>query len=500
MSSLPFLSFLILDKVLINLSVKEKLRCKIVCKDWKQMIESHANIITLCIYDDIFPVYSSSSVNRFIGLNNSFKAKNLKLLLSFSAFENLRSLKRLYIYFNNPSNDLMFNSINLIEFTRLEELEVDCKQFHVTEINLPNLKQLTLKEFFSNGQMQMDTPNLEELIIFKNFNYLTLKYPEKIKYLKTNVIDSSVKQLNNLETLACLYFSCIDTTILVHLPKLKQITIGNKNPFQFAPINILNELIRQKANLKRDDLRIDFVCFDKYSHIPEFQFFNYENASFHYLLDMPKLKVVNEVYTNLINNLPFEFQLHYTSLIQSFTRIPHDFCDKFSNIKRIHLDSLFVYNDLIQFLKKNRYLTELFLNLNFANQLSCDLLNQLSIIVPHLTFLKLNARSWSMVNYNFLNKLHLLQSIEFRYAFLPLEFLYFFINRSYNYDLLSKFSFIGEVIRLEFNFSHQHFSYSELSFKTAAEMNNFDCFLDFLKSHKYCQKILLDRPHYNLSK
>ena len=181
------LEIYLLSKILCQLPLKDKLRCRQVSRKFLFTIDSQCSKCLAIIqrsrcfartvwFDDYRPVEHSNSI--------LFKKNSLKLFESnILRSRYFLNLKKLSLDFGDKIPDLAV----LNQFEQLETLQLDfganqlCKD---DRLHLPKLKNLKCHLTASNGHLIFDTQQLEKLEVVNSFEFLRFVRPATVKQIK----------------------------------------------------------------------------------------------------------------------------------------------------------------------------------------------------------------------------------------------------------------------------------------------------------------------------
>ena len=326
------------------------------------------------------------------------------------------------------------NSLN--RFSQLVQLEIygyPCDGKPVN-LNLPKLSVLAFHFINVRSPLYIDCPVLTVMLYKREppaKSLLTVKHPETVKRLETDMSGSKLAPFKNVECLVTEGFDLINEVTLLSLPKLKELyyNAGIKEPFRGlnGGIDILNMpdmldiLDRVKGALSK------FLNSVRLLREPNFKF---RFAGF--LLTPKKLdeidfgvqagreSVYNEyVYMknyHLIDpdvSLDFIERLDYTRLMRGTAgELPAGFFEKFPSLSSIEAGSAFVQDadHFLWFLKSLSPLRRLVLKYQFLND---EFYEQLPTSAPLLVELDLHDFRLDM-NFDFISKFARLSWLDVR--------------------------------------------------------------------------------------
>ena len=317
-------------KIFNQLSIRDSIKCRQVCKDWLSIIDC----LRYTRFDFHVSDYERSEIKNFDEKGCDF------WILNFEKF--VRSI----------TIDPKFSRIKVMKGIRcisgVENLDVLVNHFHeLEELNLwsaPNVRKfvlnLKLLKKFKFGcppnEVKLETPSLTHLMT-KDLSNFEICYPEQIKYLQVNNA-SNLTKFKNLEILIIDdYFgetiSHLSVDLLHQLPKLKR--VHNCCKLENFPENIDQIPIDRHSELQvyYYGFRINSDLFGNFDWTIEMSIiFNMrEWTSF-----------VARNYSKSMDDNPHSFPyLDYTQLLDEFNQnIPNDFWKKISNLKAIVLRNL----------------------------------------------------------------------------------------------------------------------------------------------------------------
>lgn len=246
-----------LNEILINvfkqLELLDLLKCRLVCRDWKNLV-SKVMIEELVLdcgqikLDE--PIIFSKFINRTkwfkirTPYKNVIKTKNNSSLDTLSSMFDLINLKRLRI--NSPIDYNAFEIGNLNKFTNLEQLEIGYyNRQSSAQLYLPNLKTFYFRSN-SIGSLQVNSNTLE-ILSCTDLNQIKLKQPETIKYLEIDHFkENDLADFKNVEYLQI--YSVNEPTkenILNSFPNLKRIRILPNYDQEFDYYKNIGDFVKQ---------------------------------------------------------------------------------------------------------------------------------------------------------------------------------------------------------------------------------------------------------------
>lgn len=274
------LPILVVQEIVSYLSLKDRLKCRLVSKHWKFAIETAAGPRSLCIYSRDYPVGLKWCFcgGEAICEDMTFyrAASDPEIFIDFySRIELFENLRKLCLY--RIKMDKFLKDLPLLK--KLEVLMII--QFIYTNGQTPlriELKSSSLKKFLvknraQGGQSVVDlidfnTPNLSSLVFLHHHgsvDSVKFRYPGKIKHLECVEFESSMSELTNLETLNCLKIVCpFKLTDFESLQKLELFPLKNEES-NYSELGYIKEIIisdynqtkraTQKEKLRNPSLR-----------------------------------------------------------------------------------------------------------------------------------------------------------------------------------------------------------------------------------------------------
>ena len=371
-----------------NFNLNEKLRLRLVCKQWKQLID-HFGQENLAIWDSqsdtpSFPYAaqwpdSKKPINlyselldlqsfRVIDVNDDFR----RIDLSSFFFQNLRRLcifKLQEPYAEDDEEkkgerryDALLNCLN--ELKKLNSLYFASSRIEDSLVlNLPELKFLCLEKVIIHRRLVLQTPNLMKFIFFskdeqRNGEEWDERVDEKIDFVYPNVIKHvecqafRYRKFSNLETLTCQ--RVVQTFNLENFPFLKQLSIY---PIE-EEMPMIKELKRQKIFLRRNSLIISIYGCANWSGeiatnfgmlrvtVPRIHMIDsdrwiklkYDAQIYYYhLKDMAMYEELARFYPRMTGfAMPWHFMADYPNLLDCFKgSIPADFFNRYTKVSAV---------------------------------------------------------------------------------------------------------------------------------------------------------------------
>ena len=260
-ASLPTL---VLNEIFSYLSVKERIKCKGVCRAWKLEIElREQQRDTLILHVGPYPWnlrWRQTNNSGLMKFENSFEVKvNPKHSVSIKLLEKTKKLAIL----NFSNCDASLHSPNLQsyldyfkQFEDIEEIEIrNCLLAGTLNFDLPKLKVLVIEG--SLNKLALNCPSLEVLLWNWPIPEIDFRNTKKLKRLICLGWPATVSfgcKLESLEYLELFADDPVDDLPLDQMPKLKRLMVYSNNPQ--TDLEIIRE--QQKRNSMKN-LEIFFV-------------------------------------------------------------------------------------------------------------------------------------------------------------------------------------------------------------------------------------------------
>ena len=453
--------------ILTNLSVQEKLRCRLVCKKFKSIVDNYIKVDRLTV---LGPNSTEFSKNWFFSNlpNDGHDLVFVQINFLLNQIDKLRifsRLKRLFISFEDSEEELDFES-SLNQLKQLKELNLHSTRLKAgTSLNLSQLEVLSLEWAASiTGVIKLDTPKLSAFKSNQKLQNFQFHHPESIRYLFVNH-DAGVGQFVNLEILFSSNYSFFRPEMLQRQTKLKQLQAFREatGDGEYDDLIVFDKIYQEKQRLGLKHLKM-FVSGLEYSY--------YQNAFHH----EDESYMILENYANTIPVLPFVKRLDYGDLLQIFVNgIPASLPSKLPNIQEIScLDAVIDLNDFFRFLKNCQCLNSLTLDCTpFTDQHHYD---RLAELCKKLTFLHLIITDKStVINFDFILNFKFLCGLILKRE-LPYEFIELLLTKLRTFKLLN-FIYKGRVSGVTFNRNDQ----PPVQFGQSWNYFQFDSLEEFLK-------------------
>ena len=239
------------------LSLKERVKCRRVCKAFRSVVDS-IRTRELFVFDEWSheevtwfdsgrPVHSKNSITVDY-VKFAFLSRGLRIF-----GDNLKFLSLKCQMWTSNLNCLSW----LVQLEELWILRVYCLSIHgKVTLRLPKLKKLAFSVFkqlsSKNCVLLLDTPSLEDVRVERNLQWVQFKFGTAVKSLQidrceqTNEMLDQFMELKNLERFSCtdpVFLDAFD--ILKFKPDLKRIDCHHHESGK--QVDVIEKLLRQKA-------------------------------------------------------------------------------------------------------------------------------------------------------------------------------------------------------------------------------------------------------------
>lgn len=414
------LPILVLREIFSFLSVKERAKCRAVCRDWKQQVDWYdEGRDSLLFHTGLYSLnkhWSWTNRKGLVRIENSFEIRNFEFLKNAPTISKLKSLKRLKKImlvdgqsFYRASDLLVFRELQnyLKAFEECEELEIeDFLLAGHTLIRLFKLKVLVLKMLKLYCKLEIDCPALEVLIVGvmdANNHEVTYKNLSNLKHLE---VTSSVLNFASFERFPKLksisFFndaSSFSSDLLSYTPALKRLIFYTSNPQ-----SDYRELIRQKELYNLDnDLQVFINGFD----LNESEMFAISPDRTTIDIDEQCIDGVFNFYPRMMDSkINWVVMLDYDLLHSKFKIVPADWFSRFGGVDILWLKRAPSGHHLTGFLKQCPALDKLVLSLaKFSDARLLDLCFSLTPSIRELAIYENDYSAVANFDYSFLYNL-----------------------------------------------------------------------------------------------
>ena len=345
---------LVLNEIFGYLSVKERVRCKGVCRTWKEEIELREQkndtlVLHLGPYRSNIR-WTETNNRRLMKYENSFQMKNLAFMehpLTRSLLKKTKKLAILELHFDylRPATSTIQSYLGYFQHC-VEELEI--RSFYMREtpltFNMPKLKVLVLNDSLIK-KLVLNCPSLEVLFWGRGMKEICFQNAKKLKRLICYGWPVTVSLKGKFSSLLYLNLYAdsdepVSDRLLERMPKLERLVIYSSNPQ--ADLEVIREQQKRFGleNLEvlfngfRDPVQIDLDTEDPKLSIAD------------WCVDL-----LHENYSKLAENSPWRVYLDYSQLISKFKILPSNFFERFREPFVIEITEVANYKHLLGFLK-----------------------------------------------------------------------------------------------------------------------------------------------------
>ena len=332
-------------KIFNQLSIRDSIKCRQVCKDWLTIID--------CLrYTSLD--FRVSSIERSDTITYGKKIdlwilnfeKFFRSVIIDPKFSRIKVMNDTGSYLSEVENlDVLIN-----HFKELEVLNLLTAPEKLV-INLKFLKKLNFN--YPPNEVKLETPSLTHLITERISNF-EICYPEQIKYLDTQLdfdFNKILIKFKNLEILIINYSRNISQLPgnLNRFPQLKRIYIG-------YDWHNLNKRLEQIPIDRHSKLQVYYYGFRINSDLfGNYDWTNIKNSKEHYDEDGEWTSFMARNYSTSIDDNPYTFNLDYTRLFDEFGQnVPNDFFKKISKFDTIRIRNLDDEAKILKFLDSSK--------------------------------------------------------------------------------------------------------------------------------------------------
>ena len=359
-SDLPRLTF---DEILSYLNVKEQIRCKAVCRNWKHGVERwEKNRQSLVFHLRTFLTNVKWTHNAtLMRLENSFPIPNLDFLRRPFTQLYFKKLKKAAILDIHLS--YLFGN-NYQRFGQCIDWLVECEELEVfgfylegkTTFDLPKLKVLVLKKVDAD-RLEFKCSALEVLVLQSKVKQIEFKCTKSLKHLAvTNTgslnFRSSTSKFSSLESMNLFNNDFINTPykreleqirgdLLRYTPNLKKLIC-----YSAHAASTFEQLEAQRVRYGLVDLQILMAGFR------ESRFDLVQNESqFMIIADSAEINKVFDDYPKLVEPCSWDTHIDYSAVAQKFRILPNTFFTNFPNVISFEIKQVTSYKHLFAFLR-----------------------------------------------------------------------------------------------------------------------------------------------------
>lgn len=312
---------------------------------------------------------------------------------------NIDCLLRLKI--DNLRDNYKITLKHISQFVKLEILEIfldQCQKQDNRKLCLPNLRVLSFTSNYKYTAVDLNLPKLDTLDLnCYSIDSIKFSNPLTVKRLKVYDFMPELAQFANLEYFEC--FSSIQNAQLLSMfANLKELQIEND---QFK---MLSQILRQKAKLERDDLKVFFQSYQ----LETVNDLNYFRRDLYYFYN-GMISVQMNKYSHLADNLDWVDEINYSHLMQLVIKLPLDFFEKYCNIQKLYVyGSVKDPEHLKAFISNCRNLGHLRIDNGHLEQTWFDRLPEISLLTELEIYEDLNVQ----LNFNFIGRMFYLKEFK----------------------------------------------------------------------------------------
>lgn len=375
---------LVLNEIFGYLSVKEQIKCKSVCRSWRQEIElreTKRDTLVLHLGAYLWNIRWSQTANgKLIKYENSFEVKQLTFLKHSLTRRLLEKTKKLAIvnYHKNFFDPrIMISNVHpyIDHFKACVEIEIRSFELKgVLLFDLPKLKTLTIKDCLID-KLVLNCPSLESL--FCNWTAKEIQF-QTAKKLKRFVCFGCPVKVSHGKFASLEYLNLfvangerVSDRLLDQMPKLERLVLYSRNPL--ADLKSVREQ-QERCGLKQLDIRIA-----GFSEPVEIALEGDVTGTVKLDLCVDQLF---DGYAKLVENSPWKACLDYSALFDKFKLLPSNFVERFREASVIEISSVASYTHLFEFIRCYPFVQQL--RIHFSKVKANLILDQMHLLAPAL--------------------------------------------------------------------------------------------------------------------
>ena len=346
----------VMDRILGYLSVKERVRCKGLCRSWREEIElREPKSDTLVLHTGPYPWnmhWTQTNNRRLMKFENSFQMKNISILDHPMTRALLEKTKKLAIV-QLSRNDFVDSNFEpyLGHFKHcIEEIEIRNFRLQGTlKFDLPKLKVLVINNCPAD-KFVLNCRSLEVLFWSRKVNEIRFQNAKKLKRLICFGWPATVSLNGKFDALEYLYVLAdepVNNRLLDRMPKLKRLVLYHDDEMKMADLEIIRE---QQKRLGLKNLEVLFNAFRDPVEVAFSHSDGYEDRWVQNLF---------ENYSKLVENSPWSIDIDYSKLFSKFKILPSNFFERFNEFALIEISAVTSYSHLFGFLKSCPYVQTL---------------------------------------------------------------------------------------------------------------------------------------------
>ena len=222
-----------------------------VCRNWLILVDKLVKFRSIIINEESEPfILKLFQTGQLVDYENALVVGSSRYLNRPSLEAIWKNIRKLVVY-NCDVDYNCFDELEHLETMKSENKVIDLKRVpKLVTINLKKLKILNLQLKLSvHTYYVLDTPVLHSLkaATVENFE---LRFPLQLINLECAVYNERIKAFSNLRTLICTRIDIYNGKLFQNLRKLEQFQVNCIDKLD------LNELLREKEELKLDRLKI----------------------------------------------------------------------------------------------------------------------------------------------------------------------------------------------------------------------------------------------------
>ena len=414
---------LVLNEIFGFLSVKQRVRCKCVCRSWKAEIElreQKRDALVLHFGPYLWNVrWCETNNRRPMKFENSFEVKRLTFL-KHPLTRSLLKIKKLAIvqYCRNNFIQEAFNlQPYLIYLKHCEEIELRGLRLEPTlTFNLPKLKVLVLNNS-PLDKLVLNCPSLEVLFWNQRVDEIHFQSVKKLKRLicfgwpaKVSPKDKMFERVEYLNFFTANH-DPVKGSLLNQMPKLKRFVLYSSNPQTDL------EIIRAQESYGLNNMEILLSGFRD----PTGSGLCQDAHGIVYIDKRADSLLKN--YPKLVENSPWRVCINYSKLYSQFGVLPSNFFERFHSPSAIEISSVRNYMHLLGFLKCYPFVEQLYIHWSKVDaQRILDLAYVLQPSLTRLTIVEERPSAVLAIDLSFM-RLFNLAFLFLECTHLPVDFL-----------------------------------------------------------------------------
>lgn len=373
---------LVMNEIFGYLSVKQRVKCKAVCRAWRQEIElrdKKKDTLVLHLGPYLWNQRWGHPNNRgLMKFENSFEMERLSLLKHPLTRALLKKTRRLAIVNYHSSIEVPSIQPYIAYFDQCEEIEIqnfDLRTKGALTFDLPKLKVLVMRVTMIQ-RLVLNCPSLELLLSDWRFPEINIQRTNKLKRLFCCGWPTFVLPKDRFECLEYLNLFIhqgerVYDSLLAWMPNLKRFVLYSRDP-QSDLASIRKQ--QQRYGLRNLEV-LSFGC----SGATEIAL----QGNVWGVLEMNHcVGQLFENYSTLVENSPWKFSVDYSRLFSKFKILPSSFLERFNEPGQIEISKVTNYTHLFSFLRCYPFLLEL--KLHWSSVKANLILDLMHVLQPSL--------------------------------------------------------------------------------------------------------------------